>query len=774
MLPAFSSGEISPRLYARVDLSKYHTGAALLENFFVDYRGGVNNRSGLKYIGTCPSVLRVRLIPFTFSITSTFVLEFGNLYMRVIKNGAYVLTSTVGIVGITQGSPGVFTTASPHGFVDGDQVYLQNITGMTQLNNRFGVVSFIGPNQFALKYINNSGLLINTSTYSPYAGGGTVSKVYLITTPYTDAEVTGLKFTQSASVMTLTHPNHGAAYLSRLADDNWSLSVISFGPVPAPPTGVSGAQVPVTTTANTAYYVVTSIDANGSESQASSPASSNANFSNSIVQLSWIPATGAVAYNIYKLLTPPSAPLPTTSLFGYIGQSNTNSFNDIGFTPSATLTPPQGKNPIASAGNFPVAVTYFQQRQVFGGANTNPQTIWMTKVGDYSNMDVSIVVRDDDAITGTLVSSQVNNIRHMISMPSGLIVLTGFGAWQVSGGGNQAITPANFVATPQAYQGCSDVVPIVVNYDIVYVSARGNTVRDLSYNFYVNIYTGTDISVMSSHLFDSYTVTEMAYSEAPFKLIWAVRSDGSALSLAFLKEQEVIGWSHHKTEIPGQTGSFESVASVIEGDEDAVYFVVRRNVGGNVVVNVERLATRIVSDINNSWFLDSALQYSGAATSVIRGLDHLIGHTNITVAHGTTVYSGLIVSSDGVITLPGGNTVTAAVVGIPITASFQTLRVDLGEPTQQGKRKMVNSVTMRVYNSYGLKVGGRSDNLQPWGPTALNFQGDISNSLYTGDLYLNVGGGWDPAGQFYAQQSGPFPVTILGAIPDIVLGDTAK
>src|SRR5262249_41336433 len=126
---------------------------------------------------------------------------------------------------------------------------------------------------------------------------------------------------------------------------------------------------------------------------------------------------------------------------------------------------------------------------------------------------------------------------------------------------------------------------------------------------------------------------------------------------------------------------------------------------------------------------------------------------------------------DGVVTLPNGATVTQAIAGIPFTANFQTLRIDTGEPTQQGKRKMINSVTMRVCDTYGLDIGPDAASLQTWDPTALNFDGTIDNSLYTGDLFVNIGGGWDTKGQFYAQQSSPFPVSILGAVPEVVLGD---
>ena len=88
---------------------------------------------------------------------------------------------------------------------------------------------------------------------------------------------------------------------------------------------------------------------------------------------------------------------------------------------------------------------------------------------------------------------------------------------------------------PQAYNGPSDVSPIVANEDILYIQAKGSIVRDLSYNIYAAIYTGTDISVRSNHLFFQHTLVQWAYAEEPFKIIWAVRDDGILLSLTYMK-----------------------------------------------------------------------------------------------------------------------------------------------------------------------------------------------------------------------------------------------
>ncbi len=89
--PSFNSGEWAPALNARVDLAKYHSGAALLRNFFVDYRGGATTRPGTRYIRWTFGNTSVRLIPFQASFAVTYILEFGQGYVRFINNGATVL-----------------------------------------------------------------------------------------------------------------------------------------------------------------------------------------------------------------------------------------------------------------------------------------------------------------------------------------------------------------------------------------------------------------------------------------------------------------------------------------------------------------------------------------------------------------------------------------------------------------------------------------------------------------------------------------------------------
>jgi hypothetical protein len=111
---AFTAGEISPALLGRQDVARYHVGALTVRNLYVGYRGGVYSRAGTAFVGFSKQTGRAyppRLIPFQFSINQGLALEFGNFYMRVVSNGAYVTETPAAITGITNAKPGVITLA---------------------------------------------------------------------------------------------------------------------------------------------------------------------------------------------------------------------------------------------------------------------------------------------------------------------------------------------------------------------------------------------------------------------------------------------------------------------------------------------------------------------------------------------------------------------------------------------------------------------------------------------------------------------------------------
>lgn len=618
ILPSFAAGELSPSLYARVDLAKYHSGAALLRNFFVDYRGGVSNRPGTQYISRCltqTSPYRNRLIRFQFSTVQNYELVFGDQNMRVLMNGGLVLEPSKNITAATRANPCTVTSAG-HGYANADWVYISGCSGMTQLNGNVYIIYNVTANTFDLSDLD--GNPINSTAFGVYSGGGTVARIFTLTTPYAIQDLPLLKYSQSADVMTLTHPGYNARQLTRTQHWVWTLTTTTFTSNVDSPIGV--VAVPKTAGTTVYQYVVTAIGNNGlTESLPSSPASSSSvqmsTTANSTNTISWNAVPDATLYKIYRTAENPGNSPPEGALYGYIGSTTpavTNSFVDVNISPDFTNCPPQGNNPF-SGNNNPFCSTYYQGRQVFGGTVNSVDQLNFSRPGDFLNMDYSTPSKDSDSITANIASQQVNAIKHLLPMQS-LIVLTSGGAWRVDSGDQlKGITPSDFRATPQAYNGCSDLPPIVINYDILYVQARGAIVRDLSYNFYVNLYTGADITVLSNHLFYGRQITDWAYAEEPFKIVWCVRDDGVLLSLTFLKEQEVYAWSHHDTQ-----GRFLSVDSIIEGNENAVYFIVERFINGKYIQFIERMASRqmnadstkgIPADLSKAWFVDCGLQY---------------------------------------------------------------------------------------------------------------------------------------------------------------------
>jgi hypothetical protein len=528
----------------------------------------------------------------------------------------------------------------------------------------------------------------------------------------------------------------------------------------------------------------------------------------------------------------------------------------------------------ASAGN-PGVAAFFQERLVFGAQAKNVQDFNMSQTGNFFNFNTSFPAQADDAISGQIISDDLNTIRSFINVPSGLITLTAKSAWLLSGGGgglaaSNPVTPASIIASQQAFNGASDLRPLKINLDILYATYKGGYVRDLTYNFYQNIYAGADITTLSNHLFFGTFLVDWCWAEEPFKTVWVIRQDGQLLSLAYVKDQELIGWAHHDT-----NGQFLSCCSISEfniaGESvDAVYLIVQRFVNGAYVQYVERMADRYFFwGYEDSWCVDAGLQtapyfistttnsvltvigdastvgstvtlvdgvgapftapmaaanwlvrmggaiykitgftsastvtatvqripfgglvnmYSGLAQPItyiiyqpvtsVSGLGHLAGLQVVGVADGQAV-GPLTVSGGGTVTLPfAAGKVT---LGLVFTCILQTLPLDLGEPTVQGKRKKITAVTVRVADTLGLQIGTSIPTVVPMKDFVIGNLGSQSNTvvgtngdLVNGDGRTVIDQVWQEAGNYLIGTTGPYPATILGVMPEVVVGDTPE
>jgi len=86
-LTSFVSGEFGNKLTGRTDFDKYNSAAKTMENFLVHPQGAATRRVGTQFIASVKTAAaKTRLIPFEFSTTQTYILEFGNNYIRFFKD----------------------------------------------------------------------------------------------------------------------------------------------------------------------------------------------------------------------------------------------------------------------------------------------------------------------------------------------------------------------------------------------------------------------------------------------------------------------------------------------------------------------------------------------------------------------------------------------------------------------------------------------------------------------------------------------------------------
>jgi len=488
---------------------------------------------------------------------------------------------------------------------------------------------------------------------------------------------------------------------------------------------------------------------------------------------------------------PPNPVAPTSTSGGGSGallglvwgvQSLALTNSGYGYTVAPTISFTGAGGAAATAGlgavgyGNPSVPAFFQQRLVLAATNSSPQVLLMSQPGDYFNFNTSDPVQSDDAITANIVSGQLSNIKALISQSGGLLVVTDGVSFLVNGGSlGAAVTPSAIVANQQSYVGSSDVPPIISNYDILTVPAKGSSVRDSTYNFYVNVFTGTDISVLSSHLFFGYVIKEWAWAEEPYKLVWAVRSDGILLSLTFIKEQEFVGWARHDTQ-----GAFKSCCTVTEvgysGYRTFAYFVVSRTLGNGQTVQLvelmpERLMPNGVVDANT---VDCSYQYVGTPKSSFQGATALAGLTCTGLADGAVIPS-FVMSSDGTFTLSAP--ASKVTVGLSFVCQLQTLYLDVTSAADsiQGKQKKINNVTLRVNETLGLYAGTTFNNMLAVKDLVVGAVGSMTNGVVTdlvqGDVRPWIDPKWNEAGQYCFQQTLPYPASILGVFPSVVVGD---
>ena len=668
-LTNFTGGEFSPRLDGRNDLSKYTSACKTLENFVIYPHGSAARRSGTQFVSEVKdSTKSTRLIPFEFSTTQTYMLEFGDQYIRFYKDNGQILS------------------------------------------------------------------------------GGSA---YEISTPYLEAELFELKYAQSADVMYICHPNHAVRKLSRTGHTSWTLTEVEFTNGPFQDHNIT------TTTANPSHKDV------GQTTTVTFSSTTGING-----------GAGFTSDDIGRLVHIKDGHFEITSITSTTVVVGTVI---VGLGISSTATEDFALGAFSDTTGYPTCVTFFEQRLVFAGTKSQPQTIFFSKSGDYENMDdgYHATVADDDAIVYTIASNQVNAIRFMTATRT-LIIGTAGGEFTVSGGGTDiAITPTNILIKKQSNHGSANVDAVAAGNATLFLQRAKRKLRELAYNFDVDGYLAPDMTILAEHISEG-GITQMAYQQEPNSILWLVRGDGQLIGFTYQRDQQVTAWHRHI--FGGSFGSgqavCESVAVIPTDDSEyQVWVIIKRTIDGSTVRYVEYLNNFDFDETDDTSFnfLDSQLAYDGSATTTISGLDHLEGQEVAILADGATHPNKTV--SSGSITLDRES--EKVKVGLPYTSLLQTMRLDVGsqDGTSQGRTKRIFDVTIRMYESIGVEVGPDLNNMEriPFRSSADEMDEGIN--VFTGDKEVEFRGNYETDGFVYVRQTQPLPLTILSLYPKLQTND---
>lgn len=496
---------------------------------------------------------------------------------------------------------------------------------------------------------------------------------YEVVTPYTSADLSLLKFTQSADVLYLVHPDYAPRKLSRYADTNWVLDTISFedGPyltvqnyfsdgvlrhndsfqlTPSATTGAStittGPVTPVTGAVNNGSGLIRITATN--------------HLYNTGDRVRIIGVTGTVEANgtwIVTVVTANTIDLQGSAFVNAFAAGGTVTFapfysTDVGliirikngtnwgwgkittFTNSSTVVVTVDSDFAATTANkewrlglwgstngYPTAVTFHEDRLSFTGGPI-PQRVDMSRSGDYENFgptDADGTIADSHSVSFQLNSNDVNAGRWLSSGEKGLAVGTAGGEWIVRpSSSGEAISPTNISAKRVTSYGCADVQAVYSGKSVLYIQRAGRKIREMGFNFDVDGFVAPDMTLLSEHI-TAGGVSQLVLQKEPQNLIWAIRNDGALLALTFERdpEQVKVGWSRHfiggSSDAAGTNSVVESLAVIpsADGTRDELWMIVKRRIDGATKRYVEYLS-KLFEDTDaqqDAFFVDCGLTY---------------------------------------------------------------------------------------------------------------------------------------------------------------------
>lgn len=392
---------------------------------------------------------------------------------------------------------------------------------------------------------------------------------------------------------------------------------------------------------------------------------------------------------------------------------------------------------------YPRTGAFFQQRLWPAGSPGFPQSVWMSRLAEY--YDFEIGTEADSGFEIRIDSDQANPIRHVASGRA-LAVLTLGSEFIIRAAGDGGIKPGNIDADQQSSFGCNNVAPLRVGSELLFGGQSGRKIRAYSPDrFDASNWAAPDLTALSEHITESGIIDMDAYSE-PEGLVMAVRADGQIAALTLDRDNDVTAFSRFITD-----GGFESVSVAPSGGTQVALALVRRVIGGNEV--------RYVEAFRDGLYMDSAVSTEDPVPfDTVSGLGHLEGKT--VVVRADDVFVGEYEVTGGSITIT--RTCNKMEIGLPFIPLVDMLTPTMSGPwgSAQGLPRRDTEVTILVKDTVGARINGRDVIFRRFGSDVL----DQPPEPYTGPERIEQLGWERGKADMVIEQPRPEPFHLLAVI----------
>lgn len=744
----FSQGELRDWALGRVDIAQYGNSAYSIKNMIVRPQGGLMKRPGTVYVSPVKDETQegTRLVPFVYSDTDTYVLEFGDHNMRVYKNDWQVPSGEQLInTGFLGGLSGWLTT---HGNVQWNgpgSVSIQGQPGTPTPPNTYANIYqevFLSAGTYTLTVFKLSSANIFMSVWDSVPSYGDVGQVldqvtggaagtvtsstftvhsegfyyigvrrsdavlatfrsislwrhsYIVdlSVPYSLEEVQQLQFAQTFDSLFVVHPDHPLQRIQRSSDTGWSIAeyILEDGPyykISDQRYGGRGTGYTLTPSANSGSITVTS--------------------SSSL----FVPEDVGRLVRYRTLVT---------DAWGAFRITQVNSGTSVDATVQKTLSGTAASSQwrmgaFSETTGYPRAITLSEQRLWLAGTRDQPQGVWASSIGDLGNFspdnDEDKDEVDPDTAMDYVINDTRSNIIYSMSSLRGVNILTSGGVFLArSSLQGEAITPENLNIQPITKDSAAPTLPEVTGSNLYYSDEYGKRLLELGYSFQDDAFKSIDVGMLAEHrLFKR--IKKIVSCRSPNYLIWVLDQEGGLSAVTYIKEQNVNAWTHQV--LGGQDVFVEDIATLPGQQEDELWLIVRRTIDGQVRRYIEIVSTSRIdqSNVNSSMYLDCASFYSGSPTTTLSGLGHLEGEVVECFADGAVT----VVENDGIVEtgeIELQSEVEEAAVGLPYVSEIETNQLSSTQAASllQGRTGRIHAAVLRLFSSYGGEVGINNGN----------------------------------------------------------------